>query len=742
LRAVRGLSYAQASQALPVAFEATVTYYRDYENTLFVQDGDTAIYVWAATDLKLVPGDRVLVRGTTHADFSPNVHSSKITLLRHGAMPKAAPATFDELIRGQWDCVLVTVHAVVRAADRQWRTDKRDPSLPLIISTRLDLLTESGSVEAYIDSDDASESEKLLDAKVEITGVAGGSFDGKMQQTGVLLHVNSLADVKLLKRAAVSALSLPITPMDKILAAYRVHDFTQRVRVHGTITYYEPGNAVVLQRGSKSLWIATKTTTGDLRINDGADATGFPDAHSGFLTLTNGRILDSNVPDNVFPQPATWKQLASSGHPFDLVSVEGEVVTEVREPLQDEYVLSSDGQLFNAIFAHLAGQSVLMKQIPPGSRVRVTGICILESSNPFGAQVPFNILLRSLDDIVIVAKPSMLNIRSLIIMLSLMLLVVIAVGGWGWTLNTKVRSQTGTLTTLAQLEQKRSRILEDINGSRPLAEIIEEITELVSFMLGGAPCWCEVTDGARLGNCPPDADRLRVLQEEIPARSGPALGKVFAAVHPGTPPAAGKEALSVGAKLATLAIETRRLYSDLLRRSEFDLLTDIHNRFSLEAHMDTLIEEARQSAGIFGLVYIDLDGFKQVNDLYGHHIGDLYLQEVTRRMKQQLRSHDLLARLGGDEFAVLLPEVRNRAGVEEISQRLEHSFATPLTLEGHALKGTASFGIALYPQDGATRDGLLRAADAAMYAVKHDKQPIEEGAPEQPQPELSAVNQA
>jgi diguanylate cyclase (GGDEF)-like protein len=67
-------------------------------------------------------------------------------------------------------------------------------------------------------------------------------------------------------------------------------------------------------------------------------------------------------------------------------------------------------------------------------------------------------------------------------------------------------------------------------------------------------------------------------------------------------------------------------------------------------------------------------------------------------MKQQLRSHDLLARLGGDEFAVLLPMVRNRADVEEIAQRLEHCFNSPLILEGHTLQGSASFGIALYPE--------------------------------------------
>jgi diguanylate cyclase (GGDEF)-like protein len=328
---------------------------------------------------------------------------------------------------------------------------------------------------------------------------------------------------------------------------------------------------------------------------------------------------------------------------------------------------------------------------------------------------------------------------------------VIAVGSWGWTLRRKVRMQTAALAKRieaeaalerrsAQLEQKRSRILEDINGSLPLAEILEEITELVSFMFNDAPCWCEVADGARLGNCPPDAERMRVLEEEIPARSGPALGKFFAAFDPEATPAAGNEALSVGAKLATLAIETRRLYSDLRHRSEFDLLTDSHNRFSLEKRLDAQIEEAREIAGIFGLIYVDLDGFKQVNDLYGHHIGDLYLQEVAERMKRQLRPHDTLARLGGDEFGVLLPRVRNRAGVAEIAQRLEHSFDAPLILEGLTLEGTASFGIALYPEDGATRDSLLSAADAAMYAAKNGKPQIEKGLAQQPQPELTSAN--
>jgi diguanylate cyclase (GGDEF)-like protein len=150
----------------------------------------------------------------------------------------------------------------------------------------------------------------------------------------------------------------------------------------------------------------------------------------------------------------------------------------------------------------------------------------------------------------------------------------------------------------------------------------------------------------------------------------------------------------------------------------------------MERYLDAQIEEAREKAGIFGLIYIDLDKFKQVNDLYGHLVGDMYLHEAALRMKLQLRSHDMLARLGGDEFAVLLPMVHSRADVEEIVQRLEHSFDAPFNFQGYVLHGSASVGIGVYPEDGTTRDSLLSAADAAMYVVKRIKKQADESAAE------------
>ena len=147
----------------------------------------------------------------------------------------------------------------------------------------------------------------------------------------------------------------------------------------------------------------------------------------------------------------------------------------------------------------------------------------------------------------------------------------------------------------------------------------------------------------------------------------------------------------------------------------------MQNRFVLENKLTAMIEAARQSAGVFGLIYIDLDEFKRVNDDYGHLVGDHYLQEVTKRMKRLLRSGDMLARLGGDEFAVLVREVHSREGVEEIALRLECCFHEPFLTDGCILQGAASVGFALYPEDAGSVDELLNAADASMYVAKCTK---------------------
>ena len=344
--------------------------------------------------------------------------------------------------------------------------------------------------------------------------------------------------------------------------------------------------------------------------------------------------------------------------------------------------------------------------------------CAIDGVRPFVRDVCFHILLRAPEDMAVRAEPGWKNTLNLMQLAWLLLIVVIAAGVRGWYLEYKNRRQ---IVSLAYVEHRRSKILEDINHSKPLTGILERITELVSMRLNGAACWCHVSDGGALGNRPANLTSvsLRMIEHPIAARSGPPLGTMYAALPARTKPRTlEQEALVMGAELATLAIETSRLYSDLVYRSEFDLLTDVPNRFAMEKTLRAQIYTARNSAGIFGLIYIDLNEFKQVNDVHGHQAGDLYLQELTRRMKRLLRPGDMLARLGGDEFAVLVTDVRNRAAVEEIAVRLEGCFDEPFIGEGYIVNGSASIGIALYPDDASTADGLLRTADAAMYVDK------------------------
>jgi diguanylate cyclase (GGDEF)-like protein len=659
------------------------------------------------------------------------VVASSVTLLHHGLLPAPIPATFDQLIREDFDSRYVTVYGVIRDAVTVVKNGER--------TIRIQLHTDGGDIDAAVGVDAPKILSGLLDAQVLVTGAASGRFDGKMDQTGIVLYLNSMNGVQILRRAAVSPLSQPVTPMDQILSGYHVSNMSRRVRVRGTVIYYLPGSTAVLQQGEKSVWLMTSGIT-PVKVGNIADATGFPDLYNGLLVLSSAELEDTGKPAAIEPKPSTWDELSTNKSLFDLVSIEGTVVAEVRSAERDEYVLQSGGNLFSAIYRHPpaegegSGSPSPMKHLEPGAKVRVTGVCFTNTSNPFDSRVPFEVLLRSSDDIAVVAGAPWVTIANLFRLIGLLTFVVLGVSAWNWMLRRRVHKQTAAITAqseadaaqerrTAQLEQWRSRILEDINSTRPLGEIVEHITEMVSFMLGGAACWCEIAEGPRLGHPPANKEALRVESREIHSRSGLVLGSLFAAFDKasGMDEKEQTEALATGVRLTTLAIETRKLYADLVHRSEFDLLTDMYNRFSLDRRLRELIEKAKESGSTFGLIYVDLDDFKLVNDMYGHHVGDMYLQEVSLRMKRQLRTGDVLGRLGGDEFAALVSVARGRQDLEEIAQRMERCFDAPFTLNGHILRGAASVGIAMYPDDGSTSDGLLNAADSAMYQTKNSR---------------------
>ncbi len=162
----------------------------------------------------------------------------------------------------------------------------------------------------------------------------------------------------------------------------------------------------------------------------------------------------------------------------------------------------------------------------------------------------------------------------------------------------------------------------------------------------------------------------------------------------------------------------REQEAQLQKLAHFDALTGLPNRVQLAQALESAMQEARQSGQLLGVAYLDLDGFKPVNDRLGHGVGDQLLVEIARRLQGAIRAKDLVARLGGDEFVILLTQPECRKDCESTLSRLMQRMAEPVRLEGEALTVTASIGLTLYPDDDADADTLLRHADQAMYLAK------------------------
>ncbi|KFX27685.1 putative bifunctional diguanylate cyclase/phosphodiesterase [Ralstonia solanacearum] len=175
--------------------------------------------------------------------------------------------------------------------------------------------------------------------------------------------------------------------------------------------------------------------------------------------------------------------------------------------------------------------------------------------------------------------------------------------------------------------------------------------------------------------------------------------------------------LRMEARTAVLATSLAKANKELAYLALHDSLTKLSNRLLLEDRLEQAIRSAGRNRGSFALMFLDLDGFKAVNDVYGHHAGDLLLADVARRIVACVRLQDTVARVGGDEF-VVLASVGEPADAGTLADALLAAAREPFLVDGHALRVSTSIGIALYPGDGASQHDLLTNADAAMYHAK------------------------
>jgi diguanylate cyclase (GGDEF)-like protein len=168
---------------------------------------------------------------------------------------------------------------------------------------------------------------------------------------------------------------------------------------------------------------------------------------------------------------------------------------------------------------------------------------------------------------------------------------------------------------------------------------------------------------------------------------------------------------------AASALQTARLLEKVTYQARHDGLTGLSNRMVFTEAMEHALATARETGESFGLLFVDLDGFKGVNDELGHHAGDELLCEVSRRLLASVRG-DIVARLGGDEFGILLSGIKGTDDADVAVERVLHSFDEPFVVGGELLPLSASVGRALWPDDAVEMEALMRHADTEMYRAK------------------------
>ena len=177
--------------------------------------------------------------------------------------------------------------------------------------------------------------------------------------------------------------------------------------------------------------------------------------------------------------------------------------------------------------------------------------------------------------------------------------------------------------------------------------------------------------------------------------------------------------LKIFAARAGAELERKRTESVMRDMAYHDALTGLPNRILLHDRLGMALLQAQRNNTFVGLLYIDFDRFKQINDTLGHDVGDKLLQEVGKRLTACLRQQDTVARLGGDEFILLLPEISNHDDAAILAQKLLETIRHPIFIDEHTLNITLSIGIGLYPTDGKDAKSLIKCADEALYLAKN-----------------------
>lgn len=664
--AVRRLEQSQAAQGWLARLDGVITYNDPMWLQLWMHDGTGGIFLkYSGDHPEFRTGARVQVTGVTNpGNFAPVVVAPKFSIVGSAPLPEPIPVNVEGAAAGKLDGRYVTIEGVVHPIH-----PSDDPKHPIV---NFDLYTVVGQV--HVDTtpefSDLGRVKPLEDARVRIRGVFSTIFNSRRQLVGYQLLIARPSDIEVLEPATNLA-NMEVTPVASLLSYSAKGRYGHRVKVEGTITLAGP-DFLYLQDSSGGVEVHGNLQS--FQVGDVIGAVGYPTLVGGYSPeLTDAVLLPTGRVSAVPAKTETAESMLDGHADSMLVTLQGKVLMALEGPGRKSLVMQAGTRTFTAQLdtSETGGR---LGQIGEGSVLILTGVCSMQvdparlyrllEEDPSS----FQILLRSPEDLTVIRPPSFWTVQRTMGLLGLACLGTMAMLVWAGRLRHRVRAQAAALERASETE----RAIADLSDA--MQKVSDEGQFDAEVSLGGSDEIAPLVVGFNR--------MIADLRERDHARK------------------------AAEAKLERMAL--------------FDELTGLPNRRLLFDRLAQSLARARRECRQLALLYIDLDGFKLVNDNLGHRVGDLLLAQVAHRLRTRSRESDTVARIGGDEFTVVLDQIAGPGDAEVVAQELLELLRNTFEIEGHTIQVGACIGISIFPEHGNEGDFLLQQADCAMYAAKRN----------------------
>ncbi|HEX4312014.1 MAG TPA: EAL domain-containing protein [Acidobacteriaceae bacterium] len=665
VRAVRDLRASEAARALPAKITGVITYIDSQWGQIFFQDGTGGIYLkYSGDHPELNVGTRVTLTGITNAgDFAPVVLAPKFHVEGTAALPAAVPVTLSEAAAGALDSHYVSIEGVVHPM--RMGEDWNHTSLTF------NLLTALGPVHVSTSPvfPDLEHARSLEDATVRVRGVFGTVFNSRRQLIGYQMVVETRSDIDVIEPAVLNPFGMETTSIGSLLRYSPNGRFGHRVKVEGTVTLVGPDYLYLQDAGDG---VDVRGDTRSIHVGDVVDAVGYPTLVGRYSpVMTDATFRATGRAATVAPKILTAEPLLQGHEDSMLVTVDGKVLAALDGPGRKNLVLQSGVRTFTAQLEN-ADLGIDRWQPQAGSVLRLTGVSTAQVNPEKLYRIleedpaSFQILLRSPRDLTVLRPAPYWTARATLALLAVLFVTLFGILIWVNALRRRVRTQTAALTRASETAQA----IRDLSGAMEQVSSEQQFDTQVSVR--GSEEIAHLVVG------------FNTMLSELRQRD--------------------RAKRDAEARLQHMAL--------------IDDLTGLPNRRLLSDRLSQNLAKARRENRMVALLYINLDGFKLVNDSLGHGIGDMLLGRVADRLKSRFRQGDTLARIGGDEFTVILDHVQGKEEADRAAESVLDVLKAPFEIGGRSIRITASIGISLFPDHGHEGDQLLQQADCAMSAAK------------------------